>query len=112
MSAPVCIWMPVARRHSSRTLGHMSTNPSEVAMAFVSKSGMDCSKLAVGYVREYDWGWSVHINSAEYWATKDPHKMLVGFSPVFVSRTFQCRVFPSYMPYEKMCSEFSKSCLA
>jgi hypothetical protein len=81
-------------------------------MTFLSSQGVDCATLAVGLVKEFDWGWSVHINSADYWATRDPFKMLVGLSPVFVSRSFQCRSFPTFMSYEQMCSEFAKGCVA
>ena len=81
-------------------------------MTFLASRGMDCSILAVGLVREFDWGWTVHINAAEYWETKDNRKMLIGLSPVFVSRKAHCRLFMTGMSYENMCSAFASECVA
>jgi hypothetical protein len=90
----------------------MTPNPSEIAMSYLASEGVDCAKLAVGKIAEFDWGWSVHINAAEYWETKDHYKMLVGLSPVFVSRQARCRLFMTGMSYEEMCSEFARECAA
>lgn len=80
-------------------------------MSYLASRGMDCASLAVGGVREFDWGWSVNINTAEYWKTKDHYKMLVGLSPVFVSRRPHCRIFMTGMSYADMCSELARECM-
>ena len=84
--------------------------PSDAAMNHLSSIGVTSPDLAVGIVEEFDWGWSVHVNSSEYWATRDPMKMFIGLSPVFVSKQLRCRTFPTGMSFKEMCSEFAREC--
>lgn len=86
--------------------------PSQAAMNYLASVGVSDLDLAVGEVREHDWGWTVHVNTATYWKTKDPMTMLVGLSPVFVSHQFRCKTFATGLSFQQMCEEFALECAA
>ena len=81
--------------------------PSEAAMNYLISIGVETSGLSIGMVQQFEWGWTVHVNSLEYWKTRDLMDMLIGLSPVFVSQQLHCKLFPTGMSFEEMCTEFA-----
>ncbi len=75
-------------------------------MSYLRNSGVDCSNLEVGDVREFEWGWSVHVNTPNYWKTRDMMSMVIGLSPVFVSIAGSCMTYPTGLGYEEMITRF------
>jgi hypothetical protein len=84
--------------------------PSEAAMNHLASMGIAEPDLVVGKVQEFEWGWTVHVNTAEFWESHDPMKMLVGLSPVFVSRQLRCQLFATGLSFERMCEQFAAEC--
>ena len=86
----------------------MDKSPAEIAMEHLKSSGVECSNLAVGNIEEFDWGWVVGVNTPEYWETKDMAAMVIGLSPVFVSRSGHYETFPTGMGFDEMIKQFSE----